>query len=156
MNFGKNFRWWNCWFILFCLFVENGTEAQNCHSTGVGVAVVGEFLYAIGGFDDSSPLDSVEKYDPRTNQWTYVASMTTCRGGVGAGAMGGRLWAVGGHNGEQYLNSVESYNPLADLWEEGALMHVFRAGSGVVGSFCDVEVLRNSQDAINHRLKVDV
>ncbi|RMX57129.1 hypothetical protein pdam_00008254, partial [Pocillopora damicornis] len=115
--------------------------SMNRRRAGVGVAVVGEFLYAIGGFDDSSPLDSVEKYDPRTNQWTYVASMTTCRGGVGAGAMGGRLWAVGGHNGEQYLNSVESYNPLADLWEEGAPMHVFRAGSGVVGSFCDVEVL---------------
>ena len=125
-------------------------------SIGVGVAVGGEYLFAIGGFDDSSPLDSVEKYDPRTNQWTYVANMTTCRGGVGAGAMGGRLWAVGGHNGEQYLNSVESYNLLADRWEESAPMHVFRAGSGVVGSFCDVEALRNVQDSPNYRIKEEV
>ena len=125
-------------------------------SIGVGVAVVGELLFAIGGFDDSSPLDSVEKYDPKTNQWTYIANMTTCRGGVGAGAMGGRLWAVGGHNGEQYLNSVESYNLLTDKWEEGAPMHVFRAGSGVIGSLCDVEDLRNTLDPSNNRSKEEV
>lgn len=35
-------------------------------------------------------------------------------------------------------------------------MYVFRVGFGVVGSFCDVEVLRNLQDVINYRLKVDV
>lgn len=130
----------------FCLFFW----------TGVGVAVIGQYLYAIGGFDDSSPLDSVERYDPHTNQWTYVAKMTTCRGGVGAGAMGGRLWAVGGHNGDQYLNSVESYNPLTDTWEEGAPMHVFRAGSGVVGSLCDVEDLRNALDTCNLGVKEEI
>lgn len=130
----------------FCLFFW----------TGVGVAVIGQYLYAIGGFDDSSPLDSVERYDPRTNQWTYVAKMTTCRGGVGAGAMGGHLWAVGGHNGDQYLNSVESYNPLTDTWEEGAPMHVFRAGSGVVGSLCDVEDLRNALDNCNLGVKEEI
>ena len=125
--------------INFQLFVD-------LYSAGVGVAVVGEFLYAIGGFDDSSPLDSVERFDPRKNQWTYVANMTTCRGGVGAGALGGRLWAVGGHNGEQYLNSVESYDPLFDVWEISAPMHTFRAGCGVVGSLCDIESLRNLVD----------
>ena len=82
--------------------------------------------------------------------------MTTCRGGVGAGAMGGRLWAVGGHNGDQYLNSVESYNPLTDTWEEGAPMHVFRAGSGVVGSLCDVEDLRNALDTCNLGVKEEI
>ena len=132
------------------------TDFKHLLSIGVGVAVVGELLFAIGGFDDSSPLDSVERYDPKTNQWTYVAKMTTCRGGVGAGAMGGRLWAVGGHNGEQYLNSAESYNLLTNKWEEGAPMHVFRAGSGVVGSLCDVEDLRNTLDPSNHRSKEEV
>lgn len=111
---------------------------------GVGVAVAGEYLFAIGGFDDSSPLDSVERYDPRTNEWTYVANMTTCRGGVGTGAMGGHLWAVGGHNGEQYLNSAELYNPLTDTWKEVSHMREFRAGCGVVGSPSEVEDLRSA------------
>ena len=107
------------------------------------MAVVGEYLYAIGGFDDSSPLECVEQFNPKTNQWSYVASMSICRGGVGAGSMGARIWAVGGHNGNQYLNSVESYDPTTDTWELSAPMETFRAGSGVAGCNCDVEVLRN-------------
>ena len=67
-----------------------------------------------GGFDDNSPLDSVEKYDAELDKWTQVASMSCCRGGVGVSALGGLLYAVGGHNGSSYLNSVEAYDPLAD------------------------------------------
>lgn len=111
--------------------------------SGVGVAVVGQYLYAIGGFDDSSPLNSVERYDPSTDQWTYVACMSTCRGGVGAGAMGERIWAVGGHNGSQYLGSMESYDPVRDVWEVSAEMSTPRAGSGVAGCLCDVEMLKD-------------
>ena len=107
------------------------------------MAVEGDYLYAIGGFDDSSPLDSVERYNPNTNQWVYVAALSICRGGVGAGAMGTRIWAVGGHNGSQYLNSMESYDPVTDTWEMIAPMETFRAGSGVVGCDCDVEALRS-------------
>lgn len=119
--------------------------------------MAGEYLFAIGGFDDSSPLDSVERYDPCTNQWTYVANMTTCRGGVGTGAMGGHLWAVGGHNGEQYLNSAELYNPLTDTWKEVSHMREFRAGCGVVGSPSEVEDLRNAfNDQATQSIKEEI
>lgn len=32
---------------------------------GVAVAVLGGYLYAIGGSDGQSPLNTVERYDPR-------------------------------------------------------------------------------------------
>lgn len=35
-------------------------------------------------------------------------------------------------------------------------MYVFRVGFGVVGSFCDVEVLRNVYDFFNYRVKEEV
>jgi len=41
-----------------------------------------------GGFDDNSPLDSVEYFDPDTNIWTMVPNMTSCRGGVGSATLG--------------------------------------------------------------------
>lgn len=116
---------------------------------GVGVVVVGEYLFVIGGFDDFFFLDLVERYDLYINQWTYVVNMITCRGGVGIGVMGGRLWVVGGYNGEYYLNSVEIYDFLIDTWEEVVYMYEFRVGCGVVGSFCDVEDLRNAFDLSN-------
>lgn len=64
-----------------------------------------------GGFDDNSPLSSVERFDPRTNHWEYVAELTTPRGGVGVATVMGRVFAVGGHNGNIYLNTVEAFEP---------------------------------------------
>ena len=48
-------------------------------------------LYAIGGFDGVSPLKSVERYDPVTNQWTSLPEMSSKRFGLGACACGGKL-----------------------------------------------------------------
>ena len=67
-----------------------------------------------GGFDDNSPLDCVERYNPQTGLWTMVAPMSCPRGGVGIAALGGKLYAVGGHDGTNYLSSVEEYDPLSD------------------------------------------
>ena len=64
-----------------------------------------------GGFDDNSPLNSVEKYDPEANQWTTMTAMSCPRGGVGVAALAGKIYAVGGHDGTNYLSSVEAYDP---------------------------------------------
>lgn len=73
------------------------------------------FLY-IGGFDDNSPLSSVERYDPRSNKWDYVAALTTPRGGVGIATVMGKIFAVGGHNGNAYLNTVEAFDPVLNRY----------------------------------------
>ena len=51
---------------------------------------VAGLLYAIGGFDGVSPLKSVEQYNPLTDQWTSLPSMTTKRFGLGACACEGQ------------------------------------------------------------------
>lgn len=42
-------------------------------------------LYAVGGYDGASRqcLSSVECYDANTNEWSYVAEMSTRRSGAG-------------------------------------------------------------------------
>lgn len=50
---------------------------------GVAVAVLGGFLYAIGGSDGQTPLNTVERFDPRSNKWTVVAPMSTRRKHLG-------------------------------------------------------------------------
>lgn len=44
-------------------------------------------LYALGGNDGSSSLNSVEKYDPQLNKWTIVSSMVTRRSSIGAAVL---------------------------------------------------------------------
>lgn len=71
-------------------------------------------FFISGGFDDNSPLDCVERYDPVHNVWTVIIGMSCPRGGVGVAALGGKLYAVGGHDGTNYLSSVEEFDPETD------------------------------------------
>ena len=48
------------------------------------------------------------RYDPQTNRWTKVASMSTRRLGVGVAVLGGYLYAVGGSDGTSPLNTGKS------------------------------------------------
>uniref|UniRef100_A0A671RBD6 Kelch-like protein 5 n=1 Tax=Sinocyclocheilus anshuiensis TaxID=1608454 RepID=A0A671RBD6_9TELE len=48
----------------------------------VGVCLLGDRLYAVGGYDGQVYLNTVEAYDPQTNEWTQVALL--CLGRAGA------------------------------------------------------------------------
>ncbi|XP_040294588.1 uncharacterized protein LOC121005860 [Bufo bufo] len=70
------------------------------------------YLYAIGG----ECLHTMERYDPRSNKWTFVASLPKGSFAVAheAAACGGELYISGGHLFYRLLK----YNPVRDLWEE--------------------------------------
>lgn len=53
----------------------------------VAAAVLNGLLYAIGGYDGFSVLDSVEVYDPRLDQWKRVANMSNARRHVAVGVL---------------------------------------------------------------------
>ncbi|XP_023702512.1 kelch-like protein 5 isoform X2 [Cryptotermes secundus] len=105
---------------------------------GVGVGVVNGYLYALGGHDApaSNPLasrfDSVERYDPKTDTWTQVASMSVRRDAIGVCLLGDRLIAVGGYDGQQYLKLVEAYDAQSNEWQEIAPLNTGRAGACIV------------------------
>lgn len=56
----------------------------------------------------------MERFDPRSDKWEYVAELTTPRGGVGIATLMGKIFAVGGHNGNAYLNTVEAFDPIVN------------------------------------------
>ncbi|XP_073198374.1 kelch-like protein 5 isoform X2 [Lepidochelys kempii] len=105
---------------------------------GVGVTTWNGFLYAIGGHDapasnlTSRLSDCVERYDPKTDVWTAVASMSISRDAVGVCLLGDKLYAVGGYDGQTYLNTVESYDPQTNEWTQVAPLCLGRAGACVV------------------------
>lgn len=64
--------------------------SMNKRRCGVGVAVLDDLLYSVGGHDGASYLNSVERYDPKTNQWSSdVAPTSTCRTSVGVAVLDG-------------------------------------------------------------------
>lgn len=55
-----------------------------------GVGVLEGPLYAVGGHDGWSYLNTVERWDPHTRQWSYVAPMSTQRSTVGVAVLNGK------------------------------------------------------------------
>lgn len=43
----------------------------------VGVCLLGDRLYAVGGYDGQSYLSTVESYDAQNNEWTEVRNQNS-------------------------------------------------------------------------------
>ncbi|XP_022079622.1 kelch-like protein 5 [Acanthaster planci] len=48
----------------------------------VGVAVLGNRIFAVGGYDGQTYLNSVECYDPMSGEWSFVSPLNTGRAGA--------------------------------------------------------------------------
>ena len=97
----------------------------------LGVAANNSKIYAVGGYDGSSFLKSVEVFDPITNKWSFVAPMNVTRSRVAVVANMDRLWAIGGYDGMKNLSTVEMYNPETNEWTFVASMESHEGGVGV-------------------------
>lgn len=110
---------------------------------GVGVCSSG-LLYAIGGHDApasnqiSKLTDTVERYNPSTNQWTTITPLKCPRDAVGVCTLGNSLYACGGYDGHSYLSNCEAFDPHTNQWTEVAPFNICRGGTVVVR--VDVEI----------------
>lgn len=96
-----------------------------------GLAVLKGEIYAIGGCDAWTCLNTVEKYSPATDTWTKLGPLNTARRGCGAAVFNGKVYAVGGHDGMQSLCTVEVYDAEEDHWLPGPSLTACRANVGV-------------------------
>ena len=90
-----------------------------------------EKLYMLGGNNGSSHLDTVERFDPTSNSWEAVASMSTKRYSLAATVLDGKLYAMGGYDGSSRLDTVERFDPTSNSWEAVAPMSTKRRWSQV-------------------------
>nr|XP_020144117.1 actin-binding protein IPP [Microcebus murinus] len=137
----------------FDTFSQYWTTVSSLHQArcGLGVAVLGGMVYAIGGEKDSMIFDCTECYDPVTKQWTTVASMNHPRCGLGVCVCYGAIYALGNYanlsknipfpgliyvvggisNEGIELRSFEVYDPLSKRWSPLPPMGTRRAYLGV-------------------------
>ncbi len=108
--------------------------------TFMGVGVIADTLYVVGGYDNNGFTAAVQTYDPVTNGWSSKASLPlhsgSGRGALGVGVVGGILYAVGGTDAGGLSATVEAYNPVTDTWIPMASMNTqhYCPGVGVIGN----------------------
>jgi N-acetylneuraminic acid mutarotase len=92
-------------------------------------AVLNGQIYIVGGvrYDDKvygDAIDSVERYDPATDTWTYLKPMGTAQGGLLV-TLGGQFYILGGGNpdGDSIAwEAMEAYDPASNTWVKKASM----------------------------------
>ncbi|NXW59122.1 KLH10 protein, partial [Eurystomus gularis] len=95
-------------------------------------------LFAIGGWSGDSPINTIETYDARADQWVNV----TCEqeGPLayhGAAYLKDFIYIIGGFDGMDCLSSVKRFDPLQKTWQEVGSMHSQRC-------YVSVAVLNNN------------
>ncbi len=108
-----------------------------------GSALVDGKIYAVGGQtgqDAASVFKAdVFRYDPSSNTWSSVKSLTSARSHANASTISykGRLITIGGEAGPStQLSKVEAYNPATNTWS--TLTNLPRnVTAGIAGSFGD-------------------
>jgi N-acetylneuraminic acid mutarotase len=114
-------------------------------------AVLGGKLIVAGGFTTSVvgyfTFSSAEQYDPVTNKWTALASMTTGRCYAAGAVLEGKFIVAGGNNYQDWRNgidtklglaSAEQYDPTTNKWTAIASMNERRrmlCGAVLEGKF---------------------
>ncbi|KAI1303668.1 Ring canal kelch -like protein [Halotydeus destructor] len=96
-----------------------------------GLAVLNGLIYAIGGFNGSLRVRTVDAYDPQAGQWISCPSMEARRSTLGVGVLHNKIYAVGGFDGSSGLNSSEVYDPQGSAWAFIASMSTKRSSVGV-------------------------
>lgn len=90
-------------------------------------------VYAIGGYDGNGNfLNTLEVYDPSTNNWSTKSPITLGRNAMGFTFLpsNGKFYVAGGYN-NGYLNDLYEYDPTADNWHIKTSMNIPRAYFGL-------------------------
>ena len=87
----------------------------QCDRYHCSVTTYQEELFIIGG---EGHWCSIAKFDPKHDEWTHLADMTTPRAAHCAVAMVKGICVIAGHDDHTCHRSVEFYDPNIDQWSE--------------------------------------
>ncbi|XP_060804819.1 kelch-like protein 3 [Amyelois transitella] len=96
-----------------------------------GLAAVAGKVYAVGGFNGTLRVRSVDVYDISRDAWSAGPPLAARRSTLGVAAIGDTIYAVGGFDGATGLSSAEALAPGAAAWRPIAGMSSRRSSVGV-------------------------
>ncbi|KAK7109212.1 kelch-like protein 18 [Littorina saxatilis] len=93
----------------------------------LGILIVDNMIFAVGGSDKGAAVSTVEVFDIETGVWKTRASLCRPRTSVAAAVLEGQVFAVGGHDGQRALSSAEMYDSDTDCWNQTAELQTPRS-----------------------------
>ncbi|NXG11286.1 KLH26 protein, partial [Sakesphorus luctuosus] len=107
-------------------------------------------VYATGGRNRSGSLASVEKYSPKSNEWSYVCSLKRRTWGHAGATVGDRLYISGGYGiSVEDKKALHCYDPATDQWEFKAPMNEPRVLHAMVSASSRIYALGGRMDHVD-------
>ncbi|XP_015595120.1 kelch-like protein 2 isoform X2 [Cephus cinctus] len=104
--------------------------------TDLGVALLDNAIYAIGGMNPSVFNNSCDAFDPKTQKWNGITPMPKICTGFAVAVLNGLLYVVGGYCSERrcHLSSVLCYDYETGKWNSinDTNFNRYNAGAGVL------------------------
>lgn len=115
--------------IIFCCELFTCLRRSQCVlvSRASGVVFMAGHVYAVGGFNGSLRVRTVDVYDGVKDQWTSIASMQERRSTLGAAVLNDLLYAVGGFDGSTGRSWTRS--PPVPAWDTPSITLVCSTSS---------------------------
>lgn len=104
----------------------------------VQIAVINGTIYAVGGCNGTTELDTVEclalgknENDTKPKKWKKCSKLPFSRSNAGVCALDGKIYCIGGWNGQAGIKQCDVYCPETDKWTSIAPLNAGRCQAGV-------------------------
>ena len=118
----------------------------------VGVATLGDRLYAFGGFIEQNRTPHDESFAFDGEKWARIRRLPEACGAMACIALGGRIHLIGGAIGSDWRRSIDwhlVYDPDSDRYERRQPMPVARDHTGIVVVDRAIHVLGGRVDSFH-------
>ena len=118
----------------------------------VGVATLGERLYAFGGFLEQNRMPHDESFAFDGEKWTRVRRLPEACGAMACIALGSRIHLIGGAIGSDWRRSIDwhlVYDPQTDRFERRQPLPVARDHTGIVVVGSAIHILGGRVDSFH-------
>ena len=82
----------------------------------IGTSIHSGSIYAVGGYDGTDYLTTVEKYDGVHDVWVNGPQMSSPRSCCGVATFNDCIYVAGGYNTDHCIRTVEKLDPRIGMW----------------------------------------
>ncbi|KRT80138.1 hypothetical protein AMK59_8821 [Oryctes borbonicus] len=95
------------------------------------IAILGDKVYAIGGSNGTTELDTVEMLDLNVGKWIDLPRLPLARSNPGVCDLDNLIYCIGGWNGQVGIKQCDVFDPKTNMWTSISSLNVGRYQAGV-------------------------
>lgn len=94
-------------------------------------AILGNYLYIIGGYNGQFSISDVQRFDFFSNTWETAAPLTYRKASLSSTVYKNKIYVIGGVQGPRASDEIECYDETINKWSIVGHLRYKRSGCGI-------------------------